>query len=106
MCKTIKITIDYMAHDNYIKSRNIVSKKESKMTIVIETGYKPPKRAKRGRPVKYPFMDMNVGDSFLVPAGVKLQAIKVYCCTVSKRGKGKFEAHDMGDGSYRVFRVK
>lgn len=74
------------------------------MSIVIESGILPPVDvgSRRGRAKKYPFEDMNVGDSFAVPEDVKAEAV---AARARKQHKPKlFSAHQL-NGAWRIWRT-
>lgn len=57
-------------------------------------------------PVKYPFADMEVGDSFLVPALVKRSAVTVYAGRYGKEHGMKFTVRVMPDRTLRCWRTE
>lgn len=62
---------------------------------------------KKGAPTKYPFGDMNVGDSFSFEND---KAASVYTCAYSfctrRRLKWKFSVRKDAGGNYRCWRVE
>ena len=79
----------------------ILNKKET-IILEIEKGIEKPAAQKRAG-IKYPWVTMEVGDSFFIPGG-KLRSIKslVYGRN-RKRDGGKFSAFSV-DGGVRVWR--
>lgn len=67
--------------------------------IKIETGILPPN--------KYPFKDMNVGDSFFVDANIDKPMTSIYgnAYMFGKKHKMKFSLRRM-NGGVRVWRIK
>ena len=54
---------------------------------------------------KYPFMEMEVGDSFAIPEGHNDRSIKTYASTIGKKMGIKFKIYKTPDGTYRCWRV-
>lgn len=79
------------------------------MTFVLETGIEIPKRTVPGRRTgsKYPFAQMEVGQSFLMSADVKAQTIRSAIGAFSKRysDAGKFAVRNTDQG-LRVWRTE
>lgn len=70
------------------------------MSFKIEKGIPLPK-AIRGKPKKYPWHEMDVGDSFV--GGVSARSL------VSRAGKAigfKFTSRKIGENEFRIWRVK
>jgi len=63
----------------------------------------PPPVRKKG-PAKYPWVEMKVGDSFLVPGG-RLANLRASASRAGSSGKVKFTVRAV-DGGVRVWRVK
>lgn len=57
-----------------------------------------------GRPLIYPWLEMGVGDSFLV-SGVKPQSIRIQASMAGMRYHRKFTCREMDKG-IRVWRIK
>lgn len=67
--------------------------------IVVERGIPVPTR--------YPFAEMAVGDSFLVPAHVKRSAVSVSALRYGKANGGKrFTVRKTQEGALRCWRIK
>jgi hypothetical protein len=77
------------------------------MSFTIESGIPMPKRTAGRSGSKYPFADMEVGDSFAIPGDVKAATIRSAVGAFTKRNPdaGKFAVRGTGDG-LRVFRVE
>lgn len=76
------------------------------MDIKIEKGIPVPSNGTKG---EFPFHEMDVGDSFLVPEGRKRSVSSAACYYSGPRGKGsgkKFAVLRQKDGSYRCWRLK
>jgi len=64
-----------------------------------------------GRPCKYPFNEMNIGDSFLVPfsdlEGLPKPRVKIWSAAsyYGSRHSVKFSVHKINEEGYRVWRV-
>lgn len=56
-------------------------------------------------PRNYPFEQMEVGDSFAVPAGIKRQTVNIAALRWSRKHGGKFSVRVMPDRSFRCWRV-
>lgn len=66
---------------------------------------KPPKTKSGGRPRKYPFLLMEIGDSFSIPAE-KIAAVSMAAYNCSKKYGRKFSTRRGEDGvSARCWRV-
>lgn len=74
------------------------------MTIVPDKGIAIPPRAKTGRPTKYPWETMKVGESFVLPAATIAYA-RSHCSGASLRYGKRFQARKYR-GSIRVWRIK
>lgn len=70
------------------------------MTINIDKGVPLP-RAIRGRPQKYPWHEMCVGDSFV--GGVTARSL---ITRVAKHSGYKFTSRKIGENEFRIWRVK
>jgi hypothetical protein len=71
--------------------------------IEIEKGIPRPKHTYHGRPSKYPWAKMEIGDSFSVPPGLGLYFGR-QASAAGKRWEMKFSVRRCEDGSYRVWR--
>lgn len=61
----------------------------------------------RGRPRKYPFLDLNVGDVLVIPAqGRSLTVFRSYLSSVQKRDSMKLRVREREDGAFEVVRVE
>lgn len=74
----------------------------------IESGIPSPKLAPVGRPAKYPFRQMSIGDSFLAKGTLASSrgcaaygAAKVF----GSRNGMKFVGETQGDGTVRIWRI-
>ena len=56
-------------------------------------------------PNKYPFAEMQVGDSFKMPETMKRTALMVAAMRYSRKHGAKFITKTMADGSIRCWRV-
>lgn len=72
-------------------------------TFQIERGVPMP--AVRSSGAKYPFADMEVGDSFTAPE-IERTRISGACQNKARQGDKKFTIRKTGDGFIRVWRVK
>lgn len=54
---------------------------------------------------QYPFLEMEVGDSFALPEGDNARSIKTYACTIGKKMGIKFKIYKTPEGTYRCWRV-
>lgn len=72
---------------------------------IIKSAPLPPPKAPRGSKSRYPLLDLEIGDSFVVPAenagGVRTTAYQV-----AKRYGVKFSTRTLADGSVQVWRVR
>ena len=57
-------------------------------------------------PMKYPFDQMELGDSFLIPQTVKRQTVSIAALRYGNKHGMKFTTRKMSDGSYRCWRIK
>lgn len=73
------------------------------MSYEIEKSICIPNIAKKGPKRKYPFVDMEVGDSFFLPQGTK--AISVSAAIQGRALNRKFVTRTV-EGGMRVWRVK
>jgi hypothetical protein len=64
----------------------------------------PPPGGTPGRPVKYPFLSLNVGQSFFVPLGDR-RTISVCASRVGGRLKRQFVVRQV-EGGVRAWRLK
>lgn len=76
------------------------------MTYTIETGIPMPEVGRKGKPIKYPLRDLEIGQSFFVsPCDEKMIAsVRARATMVGKLSGMKFTATKMEDG-LRVWRV-
>lgn len=75
------------------------------MAIKIESGIAIPVGAGRRGVTKYPFRDMNVGDSFFVATdNPKKTGNVIASCARPILGKGNFAIHSV-EGGVRVWRL-
>jgi hypothetical protein len=58
----------------------------------------------RQRKMKYPWLRMDVGDSFAIDCG--WNAANVHARLATERYKKNFEAREHNDGTLRIWRVK
>ena len=56
-------------------------------------------------PAKFPFAEMKVGDSFLIPAGVNKGTVAVYANRYAKKTGTKFTTRKTPEG-YRCWRIE
>ena len=77
------------------------------MSYTIESGIPMPKRTAGRSGSKYPFADMEVGESFAVPGDVKAATIRSAVGAFAKRNPevGKFAVRGTDDG-LRVWRTE
>jgi hypothetical protein len=76
------------------------------MNFTLDTNIPLPSR-KGGRPAsKYPFAEMQVGHSFLVPEGVKPATIRSAIGAFTKANPGAHFAMRTTEGGVRVWRVE
>lgn len=76
------------------------------MTFKIDTDIPVPNRYGRANPLKYPFVDMAIGHSFLIHGGGKaLHAVRASANRFSKQHGYKFSIHMTNDG-IRCWRVE
>lgn len=90
------------------------------IAVKIESGVPLPRRSNSGgRPCKYPFHDLKVGDSFAIPLGGDvlltgnhgkkdrfLSTLRAAASQYSKRNGGKFTVRTMRDeGVIRCWRI-
>lgn len=57
-------------------------------------------------PTKYPFAEMNVGDSFVVPAKVNRSAVNVAAMRFGRKHGMKFTVRLTKDGTLRCWRIE
>jgi hypothetical protein len=57
-------------------------------------------------PAKFPFKDMQVGDSFAVPPNVKRPAVNVAAMRFGRKHGMKFTVRQMPDKSFRCWRIE
>lgn len=57
-------------------------------------------------PSKWPFKDMQVGDSFAVPEGVGRTTVSIAALRYGRKHGGKFTVRLMPDRSFRCWRVE
>jgi len=57
-------------------------------------------------PAKFPFKDMQVGDSFAVPHDVKRPAVTVSAMRFGRKHGMKFTVRQMPDKSFRCWRIE
>lgn len=65
------------------------------------------RKGARGRPAKYPFATISVGEWFDIPVGdnqPSFSSMKAYCWTKSKDLRRKFICHQYPDGLIQVYR--
>jgi hypothetical protein len=71
-------------------------------SVTVEAGILPPPRPEKTR---WPFSSMAVGESFLVPDGMRKKVAS--CAQYKKREHGlTFSVRTMPDGAVRCFRIK
>lgn len=76
------------------------------MSIKIEKGIPVPEsNSCIGRNRIYPWVEMEVGDSFVYPQGKAKNRAWAAAYAASKRYGKKFTARTMEDGSYRIWRI-
>ena len=65
-------------------------------------------QVKKGRPVRYPWQDLQVGQSFIVPAsdGKSLLYMRQTCWRWSQRLMTTFRCRALSDGGIEVARVE
>ena len=72
---------------------------------IIKAAPLPPAKAPRGSKSRYPLLDLEIGDSFVVEpqhaGGVRTTAYQV-----AKRYDVKFTTRTLADGSVQVWRVR
>ena len=71
----------------------------------IEKGIPFPKCNGAGKPEKYPWSKLEVGDSFLI-AGQDARSVSPLTSAASKRHKGRKYSVRTVDGGVRVWRIK
>ena len=57
-------------------------------------------------PTRYPFAEMKVGDSFLVPSDVTRQAVAVAATRYGRKHNMKFSTRQLKDGGFRCWRLE
>ncbi len=78
------------------------------MSLNIEAGIPIPPHGAAGvpkRPRDYPFAQMRIGDSFLVPEGEPPRRVAVAASTDSKTSRRRYAIRTMADGRVRCWRV-
>lgn len=79
---------------------------EGKPIKVIKADKAPEPVTKRGRPAKYPFNDLEVGDCFKVPSD-KVQSVRQSASNRNMQADGKqFTVSKAADGEYYCYRKK
>lgn len=73
--------------------------------FVIEKGLPMPEFSASGRPAKYPFSEMQVGDSFVLPEDQLIRIRSAAANWGTRQGK-KLSVRQLKDGSYRCWRLK
>lgn len=73
------------------------------MSFAIEKGVDVTKAAGRGRPWKYPFLEMEIGDSFFVPADLA-EKVRAAATSAGRRYGKKYVTRKEGNGR-RVWRI-
>ena len=67
----------------------------------------PIPRDGRGMTVKYPFREMEVGDSFLISAELIPKTwVKNFCAATAHHRPKKFTMRKIDENSYRVWRIE
>lgn len=70
--------------------------------IKIDTGVP----MNRGTNAKYPWKEMNVGDSFVFPETVKITSVYAFATQANKNhAPRKFATRKQADGTYRCWRI-
>lgn len=72
-------------------------------TFEVEAGVEMP--ARRSRSSKYPFMQMDVGDSFGIQADA-ISRVRGAVANFVKSHEAKFSVRTLEDGTARVWRLK
>lgn len=75
------------------------------MTFKIEKNIPLPNKGGRGRPLMYPFDQMDVNDSFLIPKGVNAKSVSNAAGKYGKRHGKEFTTREIGNGRYRIWRT-
>lgn len=70
----------------------------------------PVSKATWGKIYKYPFREMKIGDSFLLPKKEfatydQVMKVRTNCCAYGRRNKVKFTVRKTEQG-YRIWRIK
>lgn len=73
--------------------------------VRIDKNVPMPQPAPRGRPNRYPWKNMEVGDSFLFPKGIALAACRTMAWDAGRKLKRKFSVMKTSDGT-RCWRVE
>ena len=73
--------------------------------VEIETGVELPKISRHGRPSKYPFSEMQVGQSFVVNEE-SLSGVRASASNYGKKTSSKFAVRKCADGLYRCWRTE
>lgn len=56
-------------------------------------------------PGKYPFKDMQVGDSFVIPADIKRHTVNVAALRFGRKHGMKFTVRKIPEGGYACWRI-
>lgn len=73
-------------------------------TFRIEKGVPVPARGARGEHL-FPFLDLEIGDSFVAPAELAKKA-RSAACSFARREGVRLTCRSQPDGSVRIWRVK
>jgi hypothetical protein len=57
-------------------------------------------------PFKYPFDQMDVGDSFAVPEAIKKNTVSIAARRYGEKSNAKFAFRKFKDGTYRCWRIE
>ena len=57
-------------------------------------------------PARYPFADMQIGDSFAVPPTIKRSAINVAAMRYGRRHGMRFTVRQVADKTFRCWRIE
>lgn len=71
------------------------------MSYAIEKGVPPPEQISKA---KYPFPEMEVGDSFVAPQS-DIDKVRFAAGQMARRKGMKFATRRMDDGTYRIWRL-
>lgn len=72
---------------------------------IIKSAPLPPSKPPRGSKSRYPLLDLEIGDSFVVPAE-NAGGVRTTAYIVAKRYGVKFTTRTLADGSVQVWRVR